>query len=366
MNYSVKLYAYIPPPLYGGVTVYVKRLALSLCKLGYPSGAFYIDKLVGVPREYSKFFDKMVKHARSFYILPELIYLYKICKDYQLIHSHLSLNAILGMWVVHKLQKKPLIITIHNEMIEKELEGMNFLDLACIRSLFKDEMVQIICVSKRAKELLEEKFTFFKNEIKIIPAYIKPVEIGMPADYLSESLIHFMEEHKRYIVFYAESFAENKGIDIYGTKDCINAFISIRKLFPDVSLVFCMPNVNNYEKIEELKRIILNNNLSEYVYWQTSPLTEMWPLLKKAAVYLRTTSTDGDSVLLREALGLGVPSLASDIVKRPNSCILYKYGDSHDLEKHLIDILQHPTFPIPSNQDYFQEMLEIYKSFIKI
>jgi len=363
-NYFVKLFACIPPPLYGGVTVYSKRLALNLCKHGYPSGAFYSQELVGVPQEYAYLFDEMLMHAHSIYVLPELLELYKICKPYKLIHTHLSLKTIFCMWIIHKIQRKPLVITIHNEMIDKELSGLNALDLFCVKSLFQDKTVQVICVSNKAKELLEEKFHSIANDIKVIPAYIKPVEVGVTTDYLSEALVCFIDSNPRFIVYYAESFVYNNGVEIYGTKECIDAFIKIHNVYPDLSLVFCMPNVNDEEKFNHLKCIIANNNLEQFVYWQTGAITEMWPLLKKASAYLRTTSTDGDSVLLREALGMGVPCLASDSVKRPKECEIYKFGDISDLVSHLKSIIASENRPSPSDKDYFNDVLDVYLSLI--
>lgn len=363
-EYVVKLFACIPPPLYGGVTVYSKRLALNLCKHGFPSGAFYSNELVGIPKEYSYLFDRMLTHAHSLYVFPELFKLFKICKPYKIIHTHLSLKTIFCMWIIHKIQRKPLVITIHNEMIDKEMTGLNALDRFCVKSLFRDKTVQIICVSSNAKNLLEKRFHLIENDIKVIPAYIKPVEIGVASDYLSKALVQFIESHPRYIVFYAESFAYNNGLEIYGTKDCIEAFIRIHKYDPELSLVFCMPNVNDDNLLKQLKDIVTNYHLEQFVFWQIGAITEMWPLLKPAMAYLRTTSTDGDSVLLREALGLGVPCLASDAVKRPDECEVYKFGDCSDLVIHLKSILSSKKRPSPSDKDYFKEILEVYSSLL--
>ena len=359
----VKHFACIPPN-YGGVSVYTKRLALSLCKQGYPSGAFYSNDLAGIPGDYTYLFDKMLRHARSLYVLPEFIRLFKICKPYKLVHTHLSLSTIFCMWLIHKLQHKPLVITIHNEMIDAELGNLNIIDRFCVRSLFKDKTTQIICVNHKAKYLLEERYNDIANTIKVIPAYIKPVEIGVPADYLPESLINFLKTNKRYIVFYAESFAYYNGVEIYGAKECIEAFVNIHEDFSDVSLIFCMPNLNDPVKLNDLKEIIIKNQLEKYVYWQIGALNEMWPVLKDASLYLRPTSTDGDSVLLREALGLGVPCLASDVVSRPKDCMTYQLGNKASLRCQLQQILLNDKRPFPSNMDYFDEMLEVYMNLI--
>lgn len=359
----VKHFASIPP-MYGGLTVYVKRLSLALCKHGYLSGAFYRSELSGVPEEFSYLFDKLPRHARSFYIIPELPKLYSVCKRYKIIHTHLSFKTIFCMWLIHKLQNKPLVITVHNEMIDREMTGLNILDIFCLKSLFKDARVQVITVNTRAKSLLEQRNYSFANEIKVIPAYISPVEVGEKSDYLSDELLMFIKQYRRYIVFYAESFAYNNDEEIYGTEDCIKAFIDVKKTCPDIGLVFCMPNVNDNRRLMHLKELVDSSGFIESIYWQLEPITEMWPLLKDSALYLRTTSTDGDSVLLREALCMGVPSLASDVVPRPHGCRVYKFADHYDLQEQIRYLLDGHETPMLSSEDYFQDMLDVYNNLL--
>ena len=51
-------------------------------------------------------------------------------------------------------------------------------------------------------------------------------------------------------------------------------------------------------------------------------------LLERAEMYLRPTSTDGNSVAVLEALEMGVPVIASDVVPRPAGVILYVHNDN--------------------------------------
>ena len=310
-------------------------------------------------------FHPMIKHGRSFLVIPELPYLYRVCRPYQIVHSHLNLRTVFAMWAIHFLQKKPLVFTVHNQMIDREIKGMWWIDKLCLRSLVKDPNVQFVTVNQAGKERLEERYTF-KREIKVLPAYIAPIEIGEASDYLPESLAKFIIDHKKnYILFYAESFAYDNGNEIYGTDTCIDAFIRLRKQFPALSLVFCMPNMNDEKHLENLKNKVTNAGASEYVYWQTTGITEMWPLVKSARLYLRPTSTDGDSVMLRESLGLGLQSLASDASVRPVECQIYKYGDTTDLISKATDMLLNPKSPNTSFPNYFQGMMDIYRSLTK-
>lgn len=360
----VKQFASIPPT-YGGLSVYVKRLTLTLNKYGYPSGAFYrFGKLEGIPQPLELLFDPMVCHARSFMILPEFYRLYQCCKPYKIIHSHLNFRTVFCMWLIHKLQHKPLVYTVHNQMIEREFVGTNCLDRFCLRSLFKDKKVQFVTVNEKAKLRLESNYKF-ANEIKVICPYIPPVEIGTPLDYISNELNDFIICHKRYILFYAESFAyDNNNNEIYGTETIIEAFIMLKSTFSDLALVFCMPNMNDKKRLSKLKETIKTAGFESEVYWQVEGISEMWPLIRRGSLYLRPTSTDGDSVLLREALGLGLQSLASDSAIRPKECRVYKYGNMESLIKEAIYMLQNPSVPICESVDNFTSMLDIYKGLL--
>lgn len=362
-KYFVKMFACIPPP-YGGLCVYAKRLSLDLTKHGLLSGAFYHESISGIPADYLFLYDAMPKHARSFYVLPELYKLLAIFKRYKIIHSHLYLGTCMTLWLVRKLLSKPVVMTIHNQMIDRELEDLNYFDRKCLKSLFNDKFVQVITVNENGRNLLMSKGFKFANSIKVLPAYIAPVEIGKPGDYLSRELISFIDTHPRYIVFYAESFAYYNNNEIYGTKECINAFTLLQKEMTDLALVFCMPNMNDENKLSELKQLVIEQGCNDRVFWQLKGVSEMWPLLKQSVLYLRPTSTDGDSVLLREALGLGVQSLASDIVKRPIECKTYKWGDQEDLVSKMRIMLNQKEKPVDSQKDYFSEMLDIYKELL--
>lgn len=359
----VKMFACVPPP-YGGLCVYVKRLSLALTQRGYLSGAYYHDSLEGIPSDYNHLYDLMPKHARSFYVLFELHKLLSTFRKYKIVHSHLNLGTCMSMWLVRKLLSKPVVITIHNQMIDRELRSLNYFDKICLNSLFHDKHVQVITVNENGKKLLESQGFVFTNEVRVLPAYIAPVEIGKKEDYLSKELIEFINTHPRYIVFYAESFTDYGEKEIYGTQECLIAFSHLSKEMHDLALIFCMPNMNSCERLLYLKKYVKEQGCDDKVYWQLSGIPEMWPLLKHSILYLRPTSTDGDSVLLREALGLGVPSLASDVVTRPESCRLYRYGNQEDMESKMRIMLQRNEKPIGSNKDYFNEMLDIYKEIL--
>jgi hypothetical protein len=48
-------------------------------------------------------------------------------------------------------------------------------------------------------------------------------------------------------------------------------------------------------------------------------------------IYIRPTRSDGDAVSLREALALGVPAIATDVVRRPDGVLTAPGVDAHSL-----------------------------------
>ena len=55
-------------------------------------------------------------------------------------------------------------------------------------------------------------------------------------------------------------------------------------------------------------------------------------------LFIRATTTDGDSVSLREALYFGAPILASDVVPRPDGVMLFNL-EKDDLSQKVDEYL---------------------------
>ena len=353
------------PPSYGGVSVYVKRLSLALTKNGLPSGAYYSHKIEGILEECHYLYDRYPKHIRSFYVLLDVFRLLKTVRRYKLIHSHASLNSSFAIWLIHKLCGLPVVYTIHNQMIEQEIKSLNILDKFCVKSLAGDDGVQFVAVNKEGREILLNSSLSFKNEIKIIPAYIKPVEIGDANDYLDEDLIRFIE-NKPFILFYAQSIRFCEGNEVYGTSTIIEAFVELKRRNPDVSLVFCIAEPNDPKHLENLRTVVKDNGLNDCVYWQEGAISEMWPLIKKSKLYVRPTSTDGDSILIREVLSFGIPVLASDVCVRPQMCETYHYGNTADLVNKIEALLKSDVKNLPDVKEFYGDICSVYSSLIEL
>ena len=56
-------------------------------------------------------------------------------------------------------------------------------------------------------------------------------------------------------------------------------------------------------------------------------------LLKYVDCFVRNTSTDGDALSVKEALYLGMPTLCTDVVDRPDGVRTFKYCDRDSFDK---------------------------------
>ena len=90
--------------------------------------------------------------------------------------------------------------------------------------------------------------------------------------------------------------------------------------------------------------------------------TELWPVLKKSALFIRPTKTDGDALSLREALYYQVPTVASDVVYRPEGTYLYSAGAKDALVSEMKKILLSDSIIPPGvQQSFYQEIVKVYE-----
>lgn len=65
-------------------------------------------------------------------------------------------------------------------------------------------------------------------------------------------------------------------------------------------------------------------------------------VIARSDVFVRPTFSDGDAISVREALALGTPVVASDVVPRPAGTLCFTTGDARDLALKLESLLCRP------------------------
>ena len=90
------------------------------------------------------------------------------------------------------------------------------------------------------------------------------------------------------------------------------------------------------------------------------------PALARSSVLLRPTNTDGDAVSVREALWLGVPVIASDVVERPAGTELFRTRDAESLWQATLRVCSdlpaaRARLAGAARSDGFESLLAVYK-----
>jgi glycosyltransferase involved in cell wall biosynthesis len=93
-----------------------------------------------------------------------------------------------------------------------------------------------------------------------------------------------------------------------------------------------------------------------------SNIIKLW---KISNIVLRPTFTDGDSLVVREALSVGTCVIASDIVERPVGTILFECGNFEQLAMKILENLSSRIEIKPEISNNYEEIKTIYSTLIK-
>jgi hypothetical protein len=96
----------------------------------------------------------------------------------------------------------------------------------------------------------------------------------------------------------------------------------------------------------------------------------LYPIIKRIQLFIRPTNTDGDAISIRESLYYKVPTIASDVCKRPKGTISFRNRDINDLYNKTADVIdnyeqyKNKLKSIVFN-DNIEKVLDVYKKLIK-
>lgn len=287
-----------PPPI-GGVSIHVKRLLEHL--------------------------DKS-KTKYSFYDLKEFklsIFIITIIKHQQ-IHLHTSSPTFrLISVLLAKLLFKNIYITVHGNL-GRFSWLKNQMDYIALR------LSTIPIVINQGS--YDRAIKLNKNTI-LASAFIPPLNISPLSDSVNNRLHDWLSGNNAATkkIFCTNAFNvtfDKNGNEIYGISKLV-------KLFQRTSnqlLIFSDPS-GMYNDYLKQKKITISPN----VFIINEP-HDFINILKLSDVLIRSTTTDGDSLTVREAIYYNKIVIASDCVERPKRVQLYPTLDFSELQKIIINI----------------------------
>lgn len=366
-QYRINEFCLIPPP-YGGVTVYVKRLSDQLQKDGYSVGGYYSEeckepKVLESPDYYKAIVSmSSSKVVRAFVQIIRMICNMYELSHFDLIHYH-GLENLKLIWILKNFLRKKIIITVHSTMIEGFYNKTSAINRFFMKKL-ADSDAQWIAVSEQAKQCMLNLPINFHKDIPVVAAYV-PIESQSDKP-LSREMMTYINAHKKNIAFYGRSFMINEGIDVYGFEDALILYKNIVERIEDsVGLIFCLSEDRDQAQIQKLFKIAKTLGIYSKIYWQIGAIDNINTLWKTIDIYIRPTSTDGDSVAVREVLDLGVHVVASDVCWRPEGVITYAWNNADSLFQKVQFALSIPKKEPKQNYACYNAMKSLIDNYLE-
>lgn len=317
-SYKKEIWGVYPPPI-GGVSMHVKRLVLSINKIGYVCLKDFKPK-----RNYSEYFIEPV-----FNPIKEVISLLFVKK--KIIHNQQFSIFVFICLLIFGCRHK-IGMTIHNQ---RSLNINNAIKM-WICKLFFRKCSFIIMNDEAFSYKFSEKFGVPLPKIHIQPAFIKQdasERKGLPLE-----IMEFRNKHDLLLSANAFKLRRENEIDVYGLDMLVKLIAQLHKNNINAGLLFCLPIIGDESYFKEIKIRIFDLNLSNHIVFvigENENGFEYWGI---SDVFIRPTLTDMEGISIKEALLEGTHVIASDVCARPQECVLFKSRDQDDLYNKVSEI----------------------------
>lgn len=295
MKESILLIGKIPPPI-GGVSVFVWRSYSKLLKEGHCVALFprdVIENIIVLVKLFSQSYSRIILNSMS---LPLLFLLF------------LSFN----------LRKVELVDHNHSRRFNSSFKTKLLL-------FFISKMSKVLLVD----EHLKSNYLSLPLNFSCINPFIEPTdnERKVAEESLPQYVNDFLEGIEQVFIISAWKLILENGKDLYGIERTCNIFANLLKSYSNVGLIVCIGDCSeNAVLLKKIKSQV--EGTRNIIFWDNCATS--WSVFSDKTVYLRPTSTDGNSISIHEALFYNSPVIASDVVSRPKDCTLFEYANDDD------------------------------------
>jgi glycosyltransferase involved in cell wall biosynthesis len=326
------------PPPYGGVTVHIQRL---MKKLDEYSIDYVLYDVAGGQREQKNNRIISIRHPKLW------ILKYFFLGTSEIVHNHTTdwrgqvLVGLMGLLGIKTVS------TLHSERLIKSWKDYNVIKRKIIQIALQST-TSLIVVNAHIREFCIS-LGVNPDKVFLIPAFIPPELKEKEIQEIPRKIWDFIDTHDPVISANAFKIKFFKNEDVYGIDLCIELCSRLKQNRDTVGFVFFLPQTGDIHYFSDLQQRLIDLHIQDNFLFVTEPYP-FYPLLLKSSVFIRPTNTDGDAISLREALYFGIPSVASDVVTRPEGTILFKNRNIDDLSGKVQDLLD--------NYAYYKERME--------
>lgn len=358
-DYSVALVGPYPPP-YGGLSVHIERLHERLGALGIRSRVY----CQGLPASGPHAAD--VVPARLPYSWKGWVLEHGWRCDADIVHFYEGWRW--GPAALFALARgRKVVLSFHNQQVTGEMwqRAPRSARWASLRFVRHPRVWWVGATAAVRGQLID--LGADPARITVAPAYIPPRPSAGTA-VLPATIRGFLAAHSPVLSTYAFQLSRDlKGVDVYGCDQCIELAAALREDHPRVGLVIRMSKVADEAYFRDLEARLADAGLEDHVLFTTEALEDAQTLWQASDVFVRATNTDGDALAVREALGLRVPVVASDVSARPTGTVLFRTRDTDSLVAAVREVLAHHADHVRALgsvavEDNFPPLLELYRA----
>ncbi|MGB8508755.1 MAG: glycosyltransferase [Pyrinomonadaceae bacterium] len=198
---------------------------------------------------------------------------------------------------------------------------------------------ELLLTSPRLKDYYREHGVGLPEKTRVQHAFLPPRvenEARILESYTAE-LREFIGRSRPLIIANAFKLIYHDGVDLYGLDMCLRLVLKLKETYPDIGLLFALAEAGDAER-EPIEREALALGVGHH-FFLMSGQRELWPLFKRAHLFVRPTLTDGYAVSVAEALHFDCPVVASDAAERPNGVRVFKSRDEEDFKRRCLEAL---------------------------
>ncbi|MEZ8341240.1 hypothetical protein AB6D05_03960 [Vibrio cyclitrophicus] len=300
MKEKILLIGKTPPPI-GGVSVFVLRYYNKLSKDGFPTTLFPNNK------------------SSNFIILIKLLF-----NSYdRIVLNTMSFPVLIFLFISFNLKKVELVDHNHSRKFKSDFKTKIILHII-------SKVKRINLVDEHLKLNYPQGFFDFE----VINPFIEPTEdeVLIAKKKLPIDVSELFDRTDKVFIISAWKLILEEGSELYGIERTCNVFEKLLISYPNIGLIVCIGDPN--ENIFLLNRIKSKvGNLSNIIFWENCSTS--WNLFSEKTIYLRPTSTDGNSISIHEAIFYNSAVIASDVVPRPPDCVIFEYNNNSDYIKKI-------------------------------
>ncbi|MGB8468298.1 MAG: oligosaccharide flippase family protein [Candidatus Babeliales bacterium] len=311
-NQTILIASPLPPPL-GGVAVHAQRLRATL----------------EIQDNCVETFDTTQTGIRAATQLCSL--LLRIKPDTVIYHTIFLTNGIRNLFLLYCLKlfiRYQLMVVDHDP---RHITHKSILMQQWMSMLFR-RVDQVILIGDATRNSYAQTTIMLPKQVTVESSFLPPDirnETCLLAHYPTQ--VHaFMQAHKPLIIANAFQPTRINNMDLYGIDTMIRLLARLKMHYESVGLLVLLAQIHDTAYFHELQQLAAEQECDDSILFLTGNY-ELWPLLKRAHLFVRPTRSDSYGISVAEARYFNVPAIASEVCARAAGTHVYPVHDEEAL-----------------------------------